>query len=160
MTMGTKTPATRSAIFEIGAFVALASSTSSMIFEMVVSSPTRVASMIRRPCPLVVAAMTSSPGPFSTGMDSPLRADSSMALKPSITLPSTGTFSPGRRTILSPMTISSTATTISSPPRITVASDGVKSMRERMASDVRCLARASNHLPKSIKTTIMAADSK
>ena len=45
---------------------------------------------------LTVAAATSSPGPLSTGTDSPVSIDSSTAEVPSTTTPSTGTFSPGR----------------------------------------------------------------
>ena len=49
MTAGTNTPETLSAIFAIGAFVAAASLTMRMIWESVVSSPTRVASQRRKP---------------------------------------------------------------------------------------------------------------
>ena len=42
ITMGTKTPATLSAILEMGAFLPWASSTILIIFESVVSAPTRV----------------------------------------------------------------------------------------------------------------------
>ena len=44
----------------------------------------------------MVAPMTRSPGCFSTGIGSPVTIDSSTALEPSSTTPSTGTFSPGR----------------------------------------------------------------
>ncbi len=43
-----------------------------------------------------------SPGPFSAGMGSPVTIDSSTALRPSSTTPSTGTFSPGRTRRRSP----------------------------------------------------------
>ena len=49
MTAGTKIPDTRSATFAIGAFVAAASLTIWIIWESVVSSPTRVASQVRKP---------------------------------------------------------------------------------------------------------------
>ena len=49
MTVGTNTPDTLSATFAIGAFVAAASETILMIWESVVSSPTRVASQRRKP---------------------------------------------------------------------------------------------------------------
>ena len=49
MTTGTKTPDTLSAIFAMGAFVAAASDTILMIWESVVSSPTRVARHRRNP---------------------------------------------------------------------------------------------------------------
>ena len=40
--------------------------------------------------------VTRLPGSFSTGIGSPVIIDSSMLVLPSITRPSTGTFSPGR----------------------------------------------------------------
>ena len=46
--------------------------------------------------------MTVSPTFFSTGMLSPVRADSSTAEKPSIIIPSTGILCPGRTTMMSP----------------------------------------------------------
>ena len=49
ITAGTNTPDTRSAILAIGALVAAASLTIWMIWESVVSSPTRVASHFRNP---------------------------------------------------------------------------------------------------------------
>ena len=45
---------------------------------------------------------TFAPLSFSTGMGSPLIIDSSTELWPSTTIPSTGTFSPGRTRSLSP----------------------------------------------------------
>ena len=62
MTMGTKTPATRSASLAMGAFEAEASSTSWMIRARAVSSPTPVARMVKEPVWLMVAALTLSPG--------------------------------------------------------------------------------------------------
>ena len=102
MTVGTNTPETRSAIFAIGAFVAAASETILMICDSVVSSPTRVASQRRYPEVFAVAAETRSPGALSTGMLSPVSAASFTALMPSTTTPSTGMFSPGRTTKISP----------------------------------------------------------
>ena len=49
MTAGTNTPDTRSAIFAIGAFVAAASLTIWIIWDRVVSSPTRIASQRMNP---------------------------------------------------------------------------------------------------------------
>ena len=48
-----------------------------MIFARVVSSPTLVALKRKYPLRLIVAPVTRSPGPFSTGRDSPVMADSS-----------------------------------------------------------------------------------
>ena len=61
MTAGTNTPDTRSAILAMGALVAAASLTIWMIWERVVSSPTRVAWHFRKPDWLMVAAETVSP---------------------------------------------------------------------------------------------------
>ena len=49
ITAGTKTPDTRSATLAMGALVAAASLTIWMIWERVVSSPTRVARQVRNP---------------------------------------------------------------------------------------------------------------
>ena len=82
----------------MGALVAAASETMRTIWLSVVSSPTRVARQRRKPDWLIVAALTGSPACLSTGMLSPVRADSFTALLPSRTTPSTGMLSPGRTT--------------------------------------------------------------
>ena len=74
ITVGTKTPETLSAILAIGAFVAAASLTILIIWERVVSSPTRVASHLINPDWFTVAAETASPGFLSTGILSPVSA--------------------------------------------------------------------------------------
>ena len=58
--------------------------------------------MTKLPVALTVAPVTLSPGAFSTGTGSPVIIDSSTALLPSSTTPSTGTFSPGRTRSRSP----------------------------------------------------------
>ena len=75
MTTGTKIPAILSARREIGAFVADASSTSRIICAKVVSFPTFDAVKRINPPLLMVAAITESPGSFSTGILSPVIAD-------------------------------------------------------------------------------------
>ena len=90
MTTGTNTPATLSASLAMGALEAAASSTKRIIWARVVSSPTRRASKVKEPERFMDAAATLSPGPLSTGRDSPVRADSSTAELPSTTTPSTG----------------------------------------------------------------------
>ena len=52
--------------------------------------------MSTEPVPLTVPPMTRSPAGFSTGTGSPATIASSMLVVPSMTTPSTGTFSPGR----------------------------------------------------------------
>ena len=107
MTVGTKIPETLSAILAIGALVAAASETICTICEKVVSSPTRVALARMNPLWLMVAALTASPDVLSTGIDSPVRADSSTAVDPSMITPSTGMDSPGFTTKMSPLSTSS-----------------------------------------------------
>ncbi len=102
MTDGTNTAETLSAILAMGAFVAAASATILIICERVVSSPTLEASHLMKPERLTVPAETKLPSCLSTGRLSPVSADSSTALVPSMTVPSTGMLSPGRTTKISP----------------------------------------------------------
>ena len=87
MTAGTNQPVTRSATRWIGAFEPWARSTSATICESAVSRPTRSARMTKDPDAFIVAPMTRSPGPFSTGIDSPVSIDSSTVEAPSIDRP-------------------------------------------------------------------------
>ena len=160
ITAGTKMPDTRSAALAMGALVAAASLTICMIWERVVSSPTRVAWQRKKPDWLEVAADTRSPCDLSTGMLSPVRADSFTALFPSNTIPSTGIFSPGRTTKISPICTWSMETSVSAPFFISVAVLGASFIRPFRASVVRPLERASSILPTVIRVTIIAADSK
>ena len=75
ITTGTKIPAILSARREIGALVADASSTKRIICAKVVSLPTLDAVKRINPPLLMVAAITLSPGSFSTGILSPVIAD-------------------------------------------------------------------------------------
>ena len=98
MTIGTNTAETRSASRCTGAFPVWASVTSRAIWASAVSAPTRVARTTMRPPAFTVAPATESPGPTSTGTDSPVSNEASMAEVPSTTTPSVATFSPGRTT--------------------------------------------------------------
>ena len=89
----------------------------------------REASHFRKPDWFRVAELTSLPGSLSTGMLSPVSADSFTALVPSRTMPSTGIFSPGRTTKMSPFRTSSMGTTTSCPSRTRVAVFGASFMR-------------------------------
>ena len=75
MTTGTNILLTLSAIFDIGAFELLASSTSLIICDSVVFSPTFSALIFIAPFLLIVPEITLSPVPFSTGIDSPVIED-------------------------------------------------------------------------------------
>ena len=131
-----------------------------MIWARVVSSPTRVARNLMEPFLLTVAAITRSSTAFSTGMLSPVRADSSTEVRPSRITPSTGMLCPGRITTISPGTTSSTGISTSTPERSTVAVLGARSISLVMASEVLLLERASSHLPKVIRVRMVAAPSK
>ena len=71
MTTGTNTPATLSAVLEIG-LSGLASSTNRMMRERVESSPVRVTWTYSTPFSLTLPPMTSLPTAFSTGRLSPV----------------------------------------------------------------------------------------
>ncbi len=160
MTTGTKTPAILSAMRSMGALELVAASTSRMIPAKVVSSPTAHASITNQPRVAAVAPVTESPGFFSTGTGSPVRADSSRRPAPSTTTPSTGTDSPARTTRRSPTATSSVAISVSWPSRSTRARLGARLTRAATASVVLPLARASKYLPRSIRAKMMPAESK
>ena len=160
ITAGTNTPDTLSAIFAIGAFVAAASETICIICESVVSSPTLVARHFIKPDWFTVAALTASFGCLSTGMLSPVSADSLTAVVPSIISPSTGIFSPGLTTKISPFFTASTEISCSTPSLTTVAVFGASCIRLFKASVVLPFECASSIFPTVISAKIMAADSK
>ena len=166
MTTGTNISDTLSATLAIGAFVADASLTICIICERVVSSPTLVASHLRNPELFIVAADTMSPGPLSTGMLSPVSADSSTALIPSSIIPSTGMLSPGRTTKISPFLTCSTGISISVSSHVVssllsmTAVFGASCIKLFRASVVLPFDLASSIFPTVIRVNIMPADSK
>ena len=93
--------------------------------------------------------MTSSPGCFSTGSDSPVIIDSSTALAPSTTTPSTGNLSPGRTSTMSPASTSSTGMSVSTPSRNTRAVFGCRPTSFLIASEVLPLALLSSARPST-----------
>lgn len=90
-----------------------------------------------------MAPVTASPGPTSTGADSPVSIEASTADVPSTTVPSVATFSPGRTTKWSPTASRSTGIRTSLPSRSTATSFAPSSMRARSAAPARRLERAS-----------------
>ena len=104
--------------------------------------------------------MTVPPACFSTGMLSPVSADSSTADAPSSTTPSTGTLSPALTMSTSPGCTSAAGMMCSVPLRSTVAVLGARSMSFVIASEVLPLARASMVLPMVMSVRIVPADSK
>ena len=160
ITAGTNTPETLSATFAMGAFVAAASLTIWIIWERVVSSPTLVASQRINPDWFRVPAETVLPATLSTGILSPVRVDSSTELFPSNTVPSTGIFSPGRTTNISPFATCSMGTILSIPSLRSVAVFGASFINPFRASVVFPFERASSIFPRVISVRIVAADSK
>ena len=159
-TIGTKIPDTRSASRCTSALPCWASSTSRAIWASWVSAPTRVARTSSRPPALTVAPTTGSPGPTSTGTDSPVSIAASIAEVPRVTTPSVATFSPGRTRNVSPTASSPTGTRTSRPSRSTATSLAPSSMSARRAAPDRRLARPSSQRPASRKVVTPAAASK
>ena len=127
----------------------------------IVSRPTRSALITRAPLWLTVPPMTCAPAVLVTGIDSPVTMDSSREERPSSTLPSTGTFSPGRTRSLSPTTTASSCTSSSvSSGRRRRAVLGDRSSSARMALPVLSRARSSSTCPRRTSTVMTAAASK
>ena len=126
-----------------------------------VSAPTRWASITNVPVVLTVPPVTRSPGSLSTGIDSPVTIDSSTALAPSVTRPSTGILSPGRTRRRSPGRTSDRGTSCSEPSALTRrAVGGARASRARMALLVWARARSSSTCPSRTRVTMTAAGSK
>ncbi len=142
-TVGTKIAVTRSANSWIGTLVPCASSTMRITLARKVSSPTPVARTRSTPSLLIVAPITRSPSPFSTGSDSPVAMDSSTEEWPPTTSPSVGIFSPGRTIMTSPTSTSSIGTSTSSPSRSTRAVFASSDRSFWMAAEVRPRALVS-----------------
>ena len=143
ITHGTKTAAIRSASRCADALVPCASLTSRVICASSVPAPTRVARTTSRPLMLSVAPVTSSPGPTSAGVDSPVTSEASTAERPSATTPSVAIFSPGRTTNGSPACSVSTGTRCSVPSRSTATVLAPSPASAVSAAPDRARARAS-----------------
>src|SRR5690606_16289316 len=119
ITPGTSGRATRSANRCPAPLRACSASTTDTMRANELSDAAAVTATSNTPVPLMAPANTSSPGPASTGTDSPVMADTSKALRPVTTVPSVATRSPGLTTITSPTRNCSGATVHSTPPRTT-----------------------------------------
>ena len=108
----------------------------------------------------MVADTALSPTFFSTGMLSPVRADSSATPLPAVTVPSTGMRPPCRTMTVSPLRMSSVGTVTSCPSRRTTADSGASASSAVMAPVVLPLERSSRYLPTVTSASIMPADSK
>ncbi len=160
MTAGTNTAEIRSASRCAAALPFCASSTRRAIRASWVSAPTFSASTTIRPPALTVAPVTGEPGPTSTGTDSPVSSDASIAEPPSRTTPSVATFSPGRTTKCSPTANSATGMRTSRPSRSTATSFAPSSSSARSAAPARRLARASKYRPARMNAVTPAAASR
>ena len=118
---------TLSANLPIGAFEALASSTSFIICDIVVSSPTFSALNSIAPFLLILPEITLLPISFFTGICSPVIVDSSIYVCPFTITPSTAIVSPGFTRIISPTFTSSIGISISFCSLKIVTFLGVKS---------------------------------
>ena len=91
----------------------------------------------------MLAPTTVAPGPFFTGIDSPVSMDSSTNDSPVSTIPSTGSLPPGRITTISPAITSAVGTSTSASFRSTEAMAGVRFISARIADDAPARARIS-----------------
>ena len=149
ITAGTNQPETWSASRWIGARLRCASATSCTICDSMVSRPTFRASITSAPLWFMVPPMTFAPTSFVTGIDSPVTIDSSTALRPSTTEPSTGTFSPGRTRRRSPTWTLSSCTSSSVPSRLDAARGLGREVEQRADGAARALAGPQlEHLPE------------
>ena len=149
-----------SASLAIGALELLATSTKSIIFCSVVSLLSQVASIFSIPLIFVVPLLTKLPIFFKTGIDSPVKVDSSTLLIPSITFPSIGILVPGFTMRTSPTLISSTFISTSILSFNNSAILGVKSRSFVIACVVFRFERFSKYFPSETKVKIIPADSK
>ena len=117
--------------------------------------------MTKLPVLFIVPPITLAPGSFSTGIDSPVTIDSSTALRPSSTTPSTGTFSPGRTRSRSPTATASSGTSSSLAVAVERARRLRREIEQRADRAAGPLARRSSSTwPSSTSTVMTAAASK
>ncbi len=159
-TAGTKTAATVSASRCTAVLPVWASSTSRVIRASWVSAPTASARTTSSPPELTAPPTTRVPGPASTGRLSPLTSDRSRAERPSVTVPSVATFSPGRTRNSSPTRNRSTGMRCSVPSRRTATSLAASAASERSAEPVPRRALASIRRPASTNSTTPTAASR
>ena len=127
----------------------------------IVSAPTFSARMTRLPVPFTVPPMTLSPRLFSTGIDSPVTIDSSTALRPSSTTPSTGTLlARAHAQPVADLHLLERHFLVAPPSSSRRAVFGARLSRARMAPPVCSRARSSSTWPSSTSTVMTAAASK
>ena len=124
------------------------------------SSPTLEAHISNTPNWLTVPLETSSPGPLSTGRDSPVMTAWLTEVSPVRITPSTGIDSPGRTRRRSPTCTSSAGMTSSDGPVIRLAVRGVRCTSLSIPARAFATVRSSRREPSCImKATSPAAKS-
>ena len=127
-----------------------------------VSLPTRSARITKLPVPLTVPPVTRSPGPFSTGIGSPVIIDSSTALRPSSDDAVDGHLLAGPDA--QPVADCDLGRAARPPPArrrgARRAVFGASPSSARIAPLVRLRARSSSTCPSSTSTVMTAAASK
>ena len=119
-----------------------------------------MARILKTPVVFKEPPITLSAETLSTGILSPLIMDSSIAEEPLMTMPSTGTFSPGRTYIISPCNTSTTETSINTLLRSTLAVFGCNPIKPRIELEAFFFAFASSNLPIKTKVIIITEESK
>ncbi|MCY1286906.1 hypothetical protein D9M70_358880 [compost metagenome] len=125
-----------------------------------VCEPAAVARTSSGRLPLMLPACTSAPGGLNCGSLCPVRTASSHSERPSMTMPSTGTRSPGRIRTRSPGRMSTTARHCSVPPSTTRASARSAASIGARRRTVRTRTCASSRRPSVNSSSTMAAVSK
>jgi len=145
----------------MGAFERCACATICTICDSMVCAPTRSERITSAPLVLSVAPISLSPGRLLAGNGSPVSMDSSTALDPSTTTPSTGTFSPGLTRSRSP-TCTCVSGTSSSLPSAAMrrAVLGASPSSDLIAIEVCERAFSSRTWPSRVSEMITAAASK
>ncbi len=131
----------------------------SCITRMILAYRESIANFSARICkttsPFTAPDSTGVPGTFSISKGSPVRYDSSIFPRPSRTTPSTGQISCGKITIMSPIPISGSFTSIMSVPTFRCATCGIRFANLSRTEDARRLANSSRAVPpESMRITI------
>ena len=145
----------------MGARERCACATICTICDSTVAEPTCSERITSAPLVFIVAPINLSPARLLTGMGSPVSIDSSSALLPSTTMPSTGTFSPGRTRSRSPTCTLASGTSSSVPSAaMRLAVLGARPSSDLMAAEVCDRALSSSIWPNRVSEMMTAAASK
>ena len=145
----------------IGALERCACITICTMLASTVAEPTFSDCITNAPLVFSVAPINLSPSALVTGIGSPVSIDSSTALLPSTTTPSTGTFSPGRTRSLSPTCTFINGISSSTPSAlIRRAVLGANPSNDFIAAEVCERALSSNIWPNKVSEIMTAAASK